>query len=245
MIGPTPPAPLAAPPTVEPLEPRRLELDGAVAVAVRVPAPDAIPPLDAWPIDPAERDHAAGFGRRRQNTWIAGRLALRTACRALGVEPGPILPDDRRAPRLPATVSASLTHTDRWALAWAAPADGRTRGIDLEDPTRGGLHLQKMLLTEAEAADLATRPAARQQSELIRRFALKEAVYKAIDPRYRRYVDFKEVALWPDPPGAEAGTARIDWILAEGEAPPAEMILRWRLWGDAGWLCTAEARWGG
>lgn len=242
----TAPTRLADPPSAAPaLTIHRFALDGGQAVAVPVPAPDAIPPIEAWPIDPVERRHAAKFGARRQNTWIAGRLALREACRAVGVEPGPILPDDRRAPRLPATVSASLTHTDRWALAWAAPADGRTRGIDLEDPTRGGLHLQDMLLTAPEAAALAARPAERQKSELIRRFALKEAVYKAIDPRYRRYVDFKEVALWPDPPGAEAGTARIDWILAEGEAPPAEMILRWRLWGDAGWLCTAEARWGG
>ncbi len=234
---------LDPPATAAPLTVHHFDLDGGRAVVVPVPAPDAIPAVADWPIDPAERAHAAKFGPRRQNTWIAGRMALREACRAVGIEPGPILPDDRRAPTLPASVSASLTHTDRWAVAWAAPADGRTRGIDLEDPTRGGLHLQRMLLTEPEAVDLASRPAARQQAELIRRFALKEAVYKAIDPRYRRYVDFKEVAIWPDPADADAGTARIEWMLAEGEAPPKGMILRWRLWGDAGWLCTAEAAW--
>lgn len=239
-----PSSPPPPPADALPLTAHRFELDGGRAVAVPVPAPDALPPIAEWPIGPVERAHAAKFGPRRQNTWLAGRVALRAACRDLGVEPGPILPDDRRAPALPPTVSASLTHTDRWAVAWAAPADGRTRGIDLEDPTRGGLHLQHMLLTDPETAELAARPAARQKAELIRRFALKEAVYKAIDPRYRRYVDFKEVAIWPEPVDGEAGRARIEWMLAEGEPPPKSMTLRWRRWGDAGWLCTAEADWG-
>lgn len=234
---------LAPPPDPAPLSIHRFALDGARAVAVPVPSPAAIPPVEEWPIHPAERAHAARFGPRRQNTWIAGRLALREACRAVGIDPGPILPDDRRAPGLPPEVSASLTHTDRWAVAWAASADGITRGIDLEDPRRGGLHLQDMLLTDPEKAALAQRPVASQRSDLIRRFALKEAIYKAIDPRYRRYVDFKEVAVWPDPIDGMAGAARVDCMFAEGETPPA-LHLRWRRWGEAGWLCTAEARWG-
>lgn len=234
----------AAPPTAAPpLTVHRFALDGAEAVAVRVPAPDALPPIEAWPIEPAERAHAARFGPRRQNTWVAGRLALRAACRGLGFEPGPILPDDRRAPTLPAGLSGSLTHTADWAVAWLAPADGRTRGVDLEDPDRAVLHLQGALLTPPEATALAARPEAAQNADLIRRFALKEAIYKAIDPRYRRYVDFREVSVWPDAPDAEAGAARVEWHLTGGEAPPRALELRWHRWGAAGWLCTALADW--
>ena len=230
---------LPTPPDVPPLVPRPLDLGEGVAVCVRVPPHDALPPVEAWPIAPAERAQAAGWGTRRQNTWIAGRLALREAAKALGVTCGPIVPNDRRAPTLPASVSGSLTHTTDWAVAWMAPADGRTRGIDLEDPARGGMHLAPMLLTDAERVELDALPAGEQQSALIRRFALKEAVYKAIDPKYRRYVDFKEVETRP----ADDGTAAVTWMLAEGEAPPRVMTLRWARWGDAGWLCTAVADW--
>lgn len=230
---------LGDPPDGPPLAPHGLDLGEGVAVAVRVPAPDALPPIAAWPIDPAERAGAAKWGARRQNTWIAGRVALRAAAARLGVAWGPILSDDRRAPALPAGVSGSLTHTSDWAVAWLAPADGRTRGLDLEDPTRPVLKLAPSLLTADEQAALAALPADAQNGELIRRFALKEAIYKAIDPKYRRYVDFLEVEVWP----AGDGAATVRWRLEKGEAPPAAITLCARRWGSAGWLCTAVASW--
>ncbi|MCB9550360.1 MAG: 4'-phosphopantetheinyl transferase superfamily protein [Myxococcales bacterium] len=230
---------LADPPALPPLAPHALDLGEGAAVAVRVPAPDALPPIEDWPIDPAERAAAAKWGARRQNTWIAGRVALRAAAARLGFACGPILPDDRRAPILPAGLCGSLTHTSEWAVAWLAPADGRTRGIDLEDPARPVLPLTPTLLTAAEQAALAALPAEAQNGELIRRFALKEAIYKAIDPKYRRYVDFLEVEVWP---GADE-TAAVVWRLAKDEAPPAAITLRALRWGSAGWLCTAVAEW--
>lgn len=214
--------------------------------AVRVPTTAELPPPDRWPVHPDEVEQGRGYGVRRQITWVAGRLAIRAALgELLGVEPatlGPVGTDDRRAPRWPAGVSGSLTHTDRWAIAWVARGDGLTRGIDLEDPRRGGMHLADMLLLEPEKAATVALPESAQTSDLIRRFALKEAIYKAIDPRYRRYVDFKEVAVWPDAAG-DMGGARVEWSLAQGERPPAEMGLSWQRWGDAGWLCGARARW--
>lgn len=219
--------------------------------AVRVPPVERLPAPDEWPLHPAEIERGRGYGPRRQITWVAGRMALRAAIgEVLGVEPRAIAPigvDDRRAPIWPAGVAGSLTHTDRWAIAWVAPADGLTRGIDLEDPRRGGMHLADMLLIEPEHAATRALPPDAQTADLIRRFALKEAIYKAIDPWYQRYVDFKEVAVWPAPDAAtapDAGSARVEWMLGQGETPPAEMILRWRRWGDAGWLCAARARWG-
>jgi 4'-phosphopantetheinyl transferase EntD len=135
------------PPEMAPLVPVAVELGEGTAVAVRVPPHDALPPVEQWPIDAAEREHARGFGPRRQNTWIAGRMALRAAGERLGVAWGPILPDARRAPALPSSVSGSLTHTSEWAVAWLAPADGRTRGVDLEDAARSVVKLAATILT--------------------------------------------------------------------------------------------------
>lgn len=233
------------PPEVAPLVPVAVGLGGgygSVAVAVRVPAPDALPPVEQWPIDAVEREHARAFGPRRQNTWIAGRVALRAAGEALGVRLGPVLPDARRAPALPTSLSGSLTHTSEWAVAWLAPADGRTRGVDLEDAARSVVKLAPTILTTEEQAAVFALPATVQNAEIVRRFALKEAIYKAIDPRYRRYVDFLEVEVWPDE-GEGEGSAKVVWRLAQGEVPPQEMVLRWRRWGTAGWLCTAVASW--
>jgi hypothetical protein len=78
------------------------------------------------------------------------------------------------------------------------------------------------------------------------RFAIKEAIYKAIDPHLRRYVGFTEVELDLEPgepgepgdpgdPGDPCGACRVTHAL------PLAIEAAWR--EHAGhWLATARAR---
>ena len=47
------------------------------------------------------------------------------------------------------------------------------------------------------------------------RFSIKEAIYKAVYPYVRRYVDFSEAHVTPDPDGQAEVTLR----LSQGEGP--------------------------
>jgi 4'-phosphopantetheinyl transferase EntD len=64
-------------------------------------------------------------------------------------------------------------------------------------------------------------------------FALKEAIYKAIDPHLRRYVGFQEVAVWPDAHGGARVEPLADWGL---DVEAAWMTV------DEYLICTARAR---
>src|SRR4051812_2500914 len=81
-----------------------------VAVALPEAGASAITDEDLAPLDPRERDHAAGLPPARRLTWTGGRIALRAALADLAITCGPILSTDRGAPAMPANLSASVSH---------------------------------------------------------------------------------------------------------------------------------------
>jgi 4'-phosphopantetheinyl transferase EntD len=178
-------------------------------VGVRAPVePDASCLFDE------ERALSAGLTGARLRTFLGGRLALRRALERAGLRPGPILRDDRGAPRLPDGVrgSASISHKDDVAVALFAPEeeglDVRARvGVDVEIDRPFRVDIARRVLRDGELA-LADGldPLARGRF-VLRRFSAKEAVYKAIDPFVRRYVGFREVSL-DAAPGAALGDDR-------------------------------------
>lgn len=170
----------------------------------------------------AERDHAQRLGEVRRRELIAGRTALHLA---LDDFSHAILPDDRGAPVLPAGLSGSVSHKGAFAAAIVAPADGGFVGIDLERAAPPRSDIARRILTPREQAALPDRGRA-----VTLRFAIKEAIYKAIDPVVRRYVGFTEVELD---------------LVADGCAITTEIPLaieaHWREHGEH-WLATARAR---
>lgn len=102
----------------------------------------------------------------------------------------PILSDDRGAPTLPAGWSGSISHKGACAIAIAAPAALGNLGIDLERAIAPRGDIGARILTPREPAVVG--------KWLTRVFAIKEAVYKAIDPIVRRYVGFQEVEVVGD-----------------------------------------------
>jgi 4'-phosphopantetheinyl transferase EntD len=173
-------------------------------------------------LPPAERDHARSLSEVRRRELIAGRTALHLA---LDDFSHAILPDDRGAPVLPAGLSGSVSHKGAVAAAIVAPADGGFVGIDLERAVPPRRDIAARILTPREQAALPDRGRA-----VTLRFAIKEAIYKAIDPVVRRYVGFTEVEL-----------DLIDDGCAITTEIPLSIEAHWREHGEH-WLATARAR---
>jgi enterobactin synthetase component D len=185
-----------------------------LCVGVHIPEDHAaITPAVTARLHPEEARHVATLHPGRQATWIAGRLALRTALAGLGAPPDPILPDERGAPRLPPGMIGSISHKRRLAVGLAGTNCGWTVGVDVEQRQMGKQDITRYVLTEAERSALATLDPEAREREVMLRFSLKESIYKAIDPHVRRYVGFHEVSvtLLPD------GRAHVETHLARAE----------------------------
>ena len=142
---------------------------------------------------PAEQHRAHQLAPVRRAEYIAGRTALHralAAAKAPFAAVDPILANDRGAPMLPPGWVGSVSHKGAFAAALVAPAGAGHIGIDLERaiPPRGDIG--RRILTAREQAALPDRGRA-----VTLRFAIKEAIYKALDPHLRRYIGFTEVEL--------------------------------------------------
>lgn len=166
-----------------------------------------------------ERAQARALPEGRAITWVGGRLALRAALGAAGVDASAaILGDDRGAPLLPPGAQGSISHKDGLAIALGAADDGGgwQLGIDLEDLSHHPKHdIAPRVLTIAERGAIAPLAPAARHAELLFRFAAKEAIYKALAPTLRRFIGFHEVELSRDAGGA----VRASLIGHAGEPP--------------------------
>lgn len=158
---------------------------------------------------------ARGLPEPRRATFVAGRLALRDALQQVAHAGQIELPDaailrtPRGAPLLPAHVTGSITHKRTLAMAAVLPRNGDLQhvGLDLEcRPTLDDLARPSIAGRILTARELAALEQWRDDELVVREqtlvhFAIKEAVYKAIDPFVERYVRFTEVELVVQPNG--------------------------------------------
>lgn len=191
-------------------------------------------------LHPEEVARASAFPLPRRVTWVGGRLALRQARRHL--EPlardGAVLATDRGGPMLPPHLAGSISHkgTRMIALMARAGPDLHAVGVDVEarpaPDAPPSPDLAPRILTAAEQERLAVQapsPRARREATLVA-FALKEAVYKAIDPVVRRYVRFTEVEVVLGPPGPVAVRLRLPDPVVRG----ATVTAAWQV--DGPWI---------
>ena len=205
-------------------------------VGVSIPPDDGeISPAVLARLHAGEAQHAAALRPPRQMTWVAGRLALRTALRRMGIEAAAILPNHRGAPAMPAGVVGSISHTRTMAVALAAADTGWAVGIDIERNTMGRQDISRRVLTEPERAEVDRLPPEQRGQSIMQRFSLKESIYKAIDPFLLRYVGFREVGVTP----LEQGRVAILPRLVRGG--PLEIEAWWST-SDTFVLCSARAR---
>lgn len=188
-------------------------------------------------LHPDERAAADRLGPVRRRDFIAGRAALRALfASAAGAPPdAPLAADDRGAPVVPAGWVASISHKRGVAAAVLAPDRGWTVGVDVELAAPPRLDLGSRILTDGEQVAASALPDADRGRRVTLAFAIKEAVYKAIDPFVRRYVGFREVEL------AIAADGAVAVRPVDADAIPLEIDAEWR--EHAGlWLCVARAR---
>jgi 4'-phosphopantetheinyl transferase EntD len=128
--------------------------------------------------------------------FAGGRVALRHALAVLpatGVSA--LLKNHRGAPLLPPGLHGSISHKRTLAVALAAHGGDDAIGIDVEDLSHTGPDIGRRILRDSEHAALVSLPADEQRQQTLLTFAVKEALYKALDPFVERHVSFLEAAI--------------------------------------------------
>lgn len=166
-------------------------------------------------LDEAERACVAQAVAKRQQEFAAGRRLAHE----LGV-PGPLLVGATREPLWPAGIVGSITHCETLAAVAIARCPGLL-GIDVEPAGPLPEGLRELVLTDAE------RTFGPVEAMIV--FSAKEAVYKAIHARVRRFVDFSEVVVELD--GRGCFRASVPFL--------PERSLSGRYAVDGGYIATA------
>lgn len=187
-------------------------------------------PVDPGPLSseilsrlhPPERLACEAMHGYRAIQFAGGRLAAAAVLRELGAGLAPILVGDDGAPGAPAGVALSISHKQDLAVAMAARG-GWAIGVDLEDVDRARPGVARRVLTDAEFAEAEALPEGRRWIDAVVRFAVKECIYKALQPRLRRYIGFGEAEVRPDPSGAD----QVRLLMPEAEAWEVEARHTW------------------
>jgi 4'-phosphopantetheinyl transferase EntD len=130
----------------------------------------------------------------RQVEIVGARLAWHAAAKPLGLD-GSLLRGVERAPLPPGGVAASLTHKRDLALALVHHEHDGRLGIDLEGDSRPHTRIAEKVLRPEELARIEAMSEERKWLEVLVRFAVKEAVYKALQPYLLRYISFMEASV--------------------------------------------------
>ena len=176
-------------------------------------------------LPPEEQAHAQTLAEIRRREHVGGRFALH---HALADFTTPIAVSDRGAPVLPPGWTGSVSHKGTRAAAIVAAFDKAHVGLDLERAAPPKIDIARRILTPREQSALAGDDLERGRAVTLR-FAIKEAIYKAVDPYVRRYVGFTEVELDLDGEACIVHTAL-----------PFAIEATWRE-HEGFWLATARA----
>jgi enterobactin synthetase component D len=195
----------------------------------------------------------------RVNVFMGGRLALRRALQeaeatALSIcegsnqalALGALLSTAHGGPSVPPGYTGSISHKDSVAVAAALKVGGETGnvgfvGVDIEKRTNAAHEkLLKRLFTATEQADITVASSSGAltntvEEDVMLRFSFKEAVYKAVHPYVQRYVEFKEVEVFP----RSDGTAKVNFLLSTGEQ--FDYRAEWRRFGERYWITCVHA----
>ena len=213
-------------------------LPHGVVAAVHLPDPsDDIPNAILHRLHADEREYAAGLGGHRLVQWVGGRLASRIAVRMLGMELGPLMQDEQGAPRCPKNLTISIAHKQNIAVAIASRKRNGQIGIDYEVLGRERTHIAEKVLVQRELEEVSKLPSDRQWVATLIRFAMKEAIYKALAPRLKRYIGFDEAHISE----IKDGSARVDLHLTSPDGPTSIDVRYW--WIPEGLITTVRARW--
>jgi 4'-phosphopantetheinyl transferase EntD len=156
---------------------------------------EAVPRLVDDELFPEERAHIARAVDKRRAEFGTARVCARRALARLGFAPAALVPNEDRAPRWPAGIVGSITHTKGYCSVVVARSEHcRSVGVDAEQDVALSEALIEKICTPAERAFLKER----SERDAIVYFAAKEAYYKCQYPLTKSYLDFQDVELEVD-----------------------------------------------
>jgi len=164
---------------------------------------------DAALLHPDESTGTIGFAPKRVAEFAAGRLCARRALADLGIFDFPIAIGPDRSPRWPPGICGSISHTQGYCCAVAAPRHVVTGiGIDVEIIGRVDSELDALIFTRAEAEFLASLERHARTCAATVIFSAKEAFYKCQYPITQRWLDFTAVTIELVPARVSGSTQR-------------------------------------
>jgi len=199
----------------------------------REPIPDAI----LQQLHPEERAYAQDLQGHRQRHWVGGRLAAQIAFTILGAGSPPVLTDPWGAPTCRSGLNISITHKRHMAVALVAREEHGCIGVDLEDLSPARPRVAERVLRPEALEAIQQLPEERRWTGILLRFSIKEAIYKALAPKLRRYIDFSEASVSP----RIDGTADVQLHLRE-PLQPRTIEARY-LWLRRSVLSTVRVCW--
>lgn len=139
---------------------------------------------------------------RKKIEFELGRAAAHLAMQRIGHQHSVrVLRGEGGEPLWPDGIVGSITHCYPWSVAVAAHAANLAIGIDLESVKRiHGPDISYLICRNSELAWVQSGNG-NFHERLAMIFSAKEALYKALYPLCRRYIDFMEVELSWLPPG--------------------------------------------
>jgi enterobactin synthetase component D len=192
-----------------------------VVAGVRLPVEKAPVPEEvlARLLDDEQRVARSLEGFRQQE-WVGARLAWHAAAKRYGVPAHALLSGDERQPLGPPGVSVSLTHKRDLAIALVGAAEHGALGVDLEGEGRERMRVAERVLRAEELEVVQREPLSRQWLGVMVRFAVKEAVYKAVHPTLRRYVGFDEARVEVELGAVRSSDEVVDFTTVEAVTRP-------------------------
>lgn len=196
---------------------------------------------------PSEVDFAMSLKKNTRNSFWLGRLAIRIA---LNFPDYPILKDQYGRPLMMQGVYGSISHKEERGVALISPPgpvidvnDSNVRlagvGIDLEMTSRPGRsNVSKRVLTINERQSLGNIPGITKDEEVLLRFSLKEAIYKAAHPLLCQYVGFQEAEVTP----FADGSASCIWLLdTKADKRIVKLTAHWKKVVDGQFFLTSAS----
>jgi 4'-phosphopantetheinyl transferase EntD len=172
---------------------------------------------------------------KRQREFAAGRVLAHSLFGELNVTVPALLSDADRVPMWPEAIIGSITHCGSLcAVAIAGVATSAGIGIDVEPARPLSDELLPQVLRPGEYGQLMALPPSLRPLGGILVFSIKEAVYKAIYPRRRVFLDFNQVEI-----AFEGEDGFVAEVLVPGAGLPELPYLRGRYRVADGHLAAA------
>lgn len=155
---------------------------------------DRITDQEGLPEYPEEAKRLANAVTKRRNEFIVGRRCARSALAQAGLKPCALAPDENRVPQWPVGAVGSISHSVDLCCAVVARSDAiACLGVDLETTTRISSGVIERITHPLERDYVKDDPA---RGSLI--FSAKEAFFKAQFPRWKKWVNFDDLAFQVD-----------------------------------------------